>query len=516
MQRPLPMHARNWKWKTEIHTHDAGRLDLSSAIVSASTRKTLAEPAGTFNVTLKPTDRPGGDFVNLLGQISDDDWALVGATDSDGVDWIITTGLVDSLRRQRSGTAGSTTYTLQGRDLGKVLIKTDLLDMPWLGTELGSGYRTAYVANLIINSIDPLDLSPGRAVAALLEYGLAGGAYRGSAQFWAVPESLAFGPITGKPPVDPFIRQASDVIATDIDPDTSGIMPSQITIPTGIGTGGGLWAMLTQYANTLLNELHVDQIPESRAFVSPTAFAIGPDGYSKSKQTVRLRQRPFPSITTLSSRAGSDLGIGVTGSDTWRVLPANEFPETDLEAYDVGRSGAERFNWFSVDSAIGPEVTQKAIYAMLQGQTPQGQWWDSIPAVFQTSIERHGLTRLQQATTYLTSAAQDGDMLIAREWTRLLRDWYAPNPVFLSGTATIAYLAPGVRVGERFRVRLTDGTVEEFYIEGVEHRFVKRPDGSAHGNTTLSITRGWSLPDANADYATAVERWLRDNLEAMT
>lgn len=516
MQKPVPMHERNWRWKAEVHTHDAGTADLSSAVVSAFSRKSLAEPAGSFGVTLKGTDRPGGENVNPLGLISDDDWVLFGATDTNGNDWVISTGLVDGVRRQMVGTAGSKTYTVQGRDLGKVLIKTDLLDMPWLGTNLAAAYRTAFGAHLLINSIDPLEMSPGRAVAELLEYGLGGGVYRGPAQFWAVPTSIVTGPVPNKDPVDPFIRQASDILATDIDLDTSGIMSTQITIPTGIGAGGGLWSLLTQYANGLLNELHVDQIPTRGALSSPTAFIVGGTGFSRSQPTVRLRQRPFPSITVLSTRTTPDFGIGVTGSDSWRALPANEFPVTDLETYDVGRSGAERFNWISVDSAIGPEITQRSIMSMLDGTTPPERWWDGIPAVFATSIERHGLTRLQQATPFLTSSAQDQDLLIAKEWVRLLRDWYAPNPVFLSGTATIAYLAPGVRIGERFRVAMRDGTVEEFYIEAVEHRFIKRPDGSAHGSTTLSITRGWVLPDSSADYASAIEVWLRDNLESLT
>jgi hypothetical protein len=495
------MHARSWRWKAEIHTHNAGTIDLSSAVISGTARKSLAEPAGTFSVTTKPTDRPGGKPVNLLGQVGDDDWIIVGATDSDGTDWIITTGLVDSVRRQRAGSAGATTQTVQGRDLGKVLLKTDLLDMPWLGTNLAQGLRNATEANFAINSIPPAEMTPSRIVAKLLEYCLSAAGYRGASQFWAVPETIVFRPDPAALPVSPAIRQASDVISTQHIAATSGLLPTTINIPVGIGSGGGLWAMLTQYANPLLNELYIDNIAEIGAERSATAFAVGSGGFSSAKPSLRLRPKPFPSLA---------------GSSDWRALPVNEFPESDFESIDVGKSGAERFNWISIDSAIGAEVTQAGAKAMLEGATPASQFWDSVPAVFGQSIERHGLLRLHQATPYLSPAGGDNEVVTAKAWVRLLRDWYAPNPVFLSGTATISYLAPGVRIGERLRIRMRDGSVEEFYVEAVDHRFTKQPSGAAHGSTTLSITRGWRLPDVAADYASTVERWLRDNLEALT
>ena len=525
MQRALPKHARNSRWKAEVHTHDAGALDLSAAVVSASTRKSLAEPAGSFTMTLKPSARPGGDGVDLLSQIRDDDWMLVGATDADGVDWITTTGLVDSVRRQRVGTAGATTYTVAGRDLGKVLLKTDMLDVPWLAASRELGMRNAATAFNIINGI--ADRTPGRIVAELLSYMLQGGQYRGPTQMWAVPESMRFRPEPGLPPIDPIIRQASDVILTShIDTRTPGLLPTNVPISAGLGSGGALWTILTQYANPVLNELVLDQLPPPGDLHAPTAYAMDQDGFALAKPALRLRQKPFPALTTVEfDDSGDVFGGAFSQSDNWRMLPANEFPESDLEVYDVGRSGAERFNWFSLDPAES-EITSRGITAMLFGKVKPEDYWDAVPAILRQSAERHGFLRFQQTTPYINSTAEQRagtseadaarlELITAAQWVKLLRDWYAPNPVFLSGSATVAYLCPGVRVGERLRIHLRSGEVEEFYIEAVEHRFVKRPDGSAHGSTTLSVTRGWRLPDARADYATAVERWLADNLEVM-
>ena len=504
MQRALPLHARNSRWKAEVHTHDAGQFDLSDAVVSASTRKSLSEPAGVFTMTLKPSARPGGEGVDLLSQIRDDDWVLMGATDADGADWLSMTGLVDGVRRQRVGTAGSTTYTVRGRDLGKVMLKTDMLDMPWLGISTKNDILVI-AASAVKWAVDALgkNATPGRVLDVLVRFTLGDGKYRGRSQLWAVPPSFRINPPPGKPAVDPLIRQVSDILSLQhIDLDTEGKLPSMLALPTGLTGGGSLWALLQQYGNPLINEIVVDDAAIIGAESSPTAFVIGTgaDGATRSHPSIRVRQKPFPSLAYQGA--------------AWDALPANDFPESDLEAYDVERSGAERFEWFAADSALGPELMHTAIGALMDGTVPEDRLWDAHPVLFPTSIERHGLSRFQQPTPYLDPNAEESAYL-ATKWAHLLRDWYAPNPVFLSGSATVAYLCPGVRVGERLRIHLRSGEVEEFYIEAVEHRFVKRPDGSAHGSTTLSVTRGWRLSDARSEYSKAVLRWLGDNLEVM-
>lgn len=503
MQRARPMHARNSQWKAQVYTHDAGELDLSAAVVSASTRKSLAEPAGVITMMVKPSHRPGGDPTDLFDRMRDDDWMSVGVVDDEGAIWHITTGLVDGVRRQRVGTAGATTYTVRGRDLGKVMLKTDLIDMAWLGSSVtkNAPVLSAVAAKWAVDALGT-NATPGRVVDVLLRFVLGDGEYRGASQFWAVPPGVRVQPPPGKSPVDPLIRQVSDVLSLQhVDMETEGKLPSMLALPMGFSGGGSLWSLLQQYGNPLINELLVDELAVASDAGSPTAFQVSTGGFTRSHPSVRLRQKPFPSLAY--------------GGSAWTKLPANDFPESDFEAYDVERSGNERFEWFAVDSAAGPEMMQSALSALLNGSVPADKLWDAHPALFQTSIERHGLARFQQGTPYLDPEAMDS-ALLATKWAHLLRDWYAPNPVFLSGTATVAYLCPGVRVGERLRVHLRGGAVEEFYIEAVEHRFAKRPDGSAHGSTTLSITRGWRLPDARAEYASAVLKWLGDNLETMT
>jgi hypothetical protein len=67
--------------------------------------------------------------------------------------------------------------------------------------------------------------------------------------------------------------------------------------------------------------------------------------------------------------------------------------------------------------------------------------------------------------------------------TGLLRDWFQPNPTFVSGTVTLAG-DPAVRVGQRLydpREKL------EFFIVGVQQNYSW---GQNQYTTTLSVVRG--------------------------
>lgn len=512
MQSAANDTARNWRWWAEVHRIGRPMIDVTPAVISGTTRKTLGEPAGSFTLTMKSSFNVGLDGGDLLHFISDDDWVVVGATDGDGTDWVIMVGLVDSIRRSRAGSAAATTYTVQGRDLGKVFLKSDMLDMPWLATSYQHGEGNSFVAYEHLNGVKPR--TPGWVVREMTRYVLSDDPWRGSRRRWAVPETLVF---SGETPRDLSNRQVIDVISLKhVDTETLGDMPSLLDVPTGIGQGGSLWAILSQYANPLLNEIHYDLIAPARALGAPDAYQ-GRGERVAARPSLRLRQKPFPSLQQSVADGVSDFGDVVGSippelSSPWRALPVSSFPEAHLESYDVGRSGAERFNWFLVEAGGGDDLIVRGATAMLHGDgVSPDKLWDSLPAVLLPSIERHGRCMLQQSSAYIDPELGKGAVWTSQQWVRLLRDWYAPNPEFLSGTATIAYLAPGVRIGERFRVAMRDSSVEEFYIEGVEHRFTKRSDGSAHGSTVVSVTRGWQLDGPSADYTAEVQSWLRSN-----
>jgi hypothetical protein len=119
---------------------------------------------------------------------------------------------------------------------------------------------------------------------------------------------------------------------------------------------------------------------------------------------------------------------------------------------------------------------------------------------------------LQQSSAYINPELGEGAVWASQQWVRLLRDWYAPNPMFLSGTASIAYLAPGVRIGERLRVAMRDASVEEFYVEGVAHSLAV-VNGVAQHRTTLTVTRGHQNPVAAV--AAYAERFRKQGRSAL-
>ncbi len=500
---------RTSHWWVEVHRHKDQPLNLTRLIVSAGTRKGMGEPAGTFHVTLKGSSEPGQWQMDLLEAIPDDAWVMCGATDADGVDWVVMIGLVDAIRRQRIGSAGATTYTIQGRDHGKILTKTDLLDMPWLATDLGSVNGSAALLEDWLKRDN--SRSPGSTVDALLQSFL-GGVIRPKYRSWAVPESMVLPSNGASVPLER--RQFSDVLSRKIQMDLPGRRYSDVIIPTGVSTGGGLWATMAQNANLAMNEMFCDLVPTS--IYRPFNMV---DGSFSALPGVTLRQRPFPAVAdiplVIDNKVVSENG-GPPPSDDWRVLPATNLPESDFDVMEVGKSGAERFNWFSMEPGNGDEMATRGAQALLAGETPASKYWDSAPVVLLGSIERHGRTLLQPGSIYLAPDGKSNELWLGTAWARVLRDWYAPNAAFLSGTASVAYLCPGIHIGERLRVHMNDGGVEEYYIESVEHRYTRNSDGSSHGTTHLGITRGWRLSDPSQDYAAEVERWLRNNLEAST
>ena len=503
-----------WRWWAEIHSLDRGSADVTDLIVGWHTHKSLGEPAGTFRLTLKPTSAIDGIWFDALDRIDDDDWVSMGAIDETGRRWVVMLGMVDQVQRARSGQAGATTFTISGRDIGKALTRTDILDMPWLGVDLAKGFGSAAEATDAVNALPTK--SPGHLLRRVATYCLAGDTYRGPRRLWGVPQTMEFPPVEGATVVDRDIRQLSDVLdLRHVRLDLRGIMPGQLAVPIGVGQGGGLWNWATQVANGVLNELHYDLIAHPGREGDPNAYIMAGNGAVAApvSPSLRLRERPFPTLQ--STPAGPD---GVSGSDRWRSLPVTELDERDLESYTMAHAGAERFDWFLLEGG-GMDLTARGLAAQIAGQSGDVAAWDAIPSVLLGEAERHGLQRMQQASSFFDpNAARPEDFELAVAWTRLIRDWYAPNGRFLSGTAKLPHLAPGIRIGERLRVvnvRAGRQTfIEEAYVEGVEHSGTMRPDGSAETGTTVMLTRGWRLDPGGPDYAGAVEAWLAATFEA--
>ena len=79
-----------------------------------------------------------------------------------------------------------------------------------------------------------------------------------------------------------------------------------------------------------------------------------------------------------------------------------------------------------------------------------------------------------------------------------ITDWYAMNPVFLSGTCVIPVALPEVRCGHRVRLATEKKeTTTQCYVEGVDIRIVGiEASAAVRSSTTLTLTRGWTGDDS--------------------
>lgn len=115
-----------------------------------------------------------------------------------------------------------------------------------------------------------------------------------------------------------------------------------------------------------------------------------------------------------------------------------------------------------------------------------------VAAADAASVQRYGFRPFIGTTRWMYdpngTAAQSGKTITNTilSLTTAMVSWAHPRPLMLTGTVTIP-LAPNVRVGTRFRyVPFKDGVPWEFYVEGIEHRFIF----GGRSSTTLTLSRG--------------------------
>jgi hypothetical protein len=157
-----------------------------------------------------------------------------------------------------------------------------------------------------------------------------------------------------------------------------------------------------------------------------------------------------------------------------------------MNGRQVAKGGpAHRFNYWLIEVAGRQGIELQAI---LQQQGARPGRPGSIPIWNLTSIEKHGLRKWQQGTSYLPiSSRERGTQFsqLAANWLRRIHDWYVVAPLELSGTLTTSRLRPEIRIGQRVRERRRDGTIF-YYVEGVTNTYTY---GTA-GRTMLTVTRG--------------------------
>jgi len=477
----------------QVSKADDAPITLSAYVTACQTSKSINGQPGTWSVTFKgPRMVPGtATSADLSGLISPDDWVRISFTENaaNGRVWPVMVGLVDVMEVARGtvDSAPTTTYRLSGRDLTKPLAETVIT------SATNSQFDPVLSIGAFYNALAALERvgqgfgRPDTIVVALLRFLMGAEGRPQGVSFWRVPLNFQTVFIGGRSP-NANGRQFTDVldVASYVTPNLAGTVAINGSFLAASGSGNQVLDTLRAYANDTLNEMWVDLLPSVPGGArSPIAYYT-PDGdEARFVPALVLREKPFYSLPGSVAHRGAN-------NDPWSQLPTTTISALDLEEIKVSR-GSDLFNFFLVETG-GVSMPLAAIIeqSIARGETV----FEGIPAIDRDSVQIHGLRRMELRSNYVGTGGQ-GDLSIFAGWTRLVRDWYAANPEYYSGSITSATLLPGVRVGERLIV--TDpfgyGGTLQFYVEGVDHT-IQMVGGVASHRTTLTVTRGHPNPPA--------------------
>lgn len=461
-------------------------------IVAFSSSKQLGGPSGQWSLTIKKPRISGPRSLTRsppdgLWRDPEDVWVNIKVSvDGQVIDTIL--GLVDSITEDTTRTGSgqrAETYTIQGRDIGKIFEMTPLFVNYFHDPTRPIRSQGAIIAA----QIDELVGTPAHFVRLLVETWLGN---EGTAEVpWRLPPGLGGGPFFS-PNITAvqggFGLRLEGSRLTGVQPQTGtvhgvAIAPSLLQIDQS--GGGHLWDTLQEYCNPLMNELFVDLAPAERSISLESMVPV-----------LTLRERPFP----IRAPGGS-----TTDKSRWNRLQTWELDRGDIKRRNVVKGGAaSRFNYWKLRlNGMGSEgfnvdeILQRGVDGVESGQP------GNIPIFNAESISRHGVRPYTAQTRFIPffyrNRADPEDATAVREqerlqgsffrlvaaWLKKVHDWYVVAPFELSGTLQTSRMQPEIRIGHRVVERRNEGVIT-YYVEGVAHRW-SYPN---EGETTLTVTRG--------------------------
>jgi hypothetical protein len=463
-------------------------------IIGFNYTKSLGQAAGSWTLTIKKPRQTPQSLLQKgpegLWRDPEDVWVRIKVSvDGQIVDTVL--GLVDSVGedtvRTGSGTR-SETYTISGRDIGKIFEVTPL----FVNFFHDPSRPLRSQGNITATFAEQLVGTPAHFVRVLVEVWLGND---GTAEVpWVLPSGLGGGPFfSPNLPVGGGSFQAKLSLEgpglvglQQMDGQTNGeaIAPTLMQIDQG---GGKLWDTMQEYANPIMNEMFVD--------LAPIAEQEQGD-FENLVPTLTLRERPFPTH--------EDAGRS-TSASKWNRLMTHTLALGDVKRRQIHKGGAaNRFNYWKIRlNGIGAEgfnvdeLLQRGVDGVESGRP------GNIPIFNTDSIARHGV-RPYTATTrfvpffYRSRASQeDGESVREEEelqgtffrlvaaWLKKLHDWYVIAPFELSGTLSTNRMQPEIRIGQRLREERDEGVIT-YYIETFSHSWTYPNDGQS----TFTVTRG--------------------------
>lgn len=485
--------------------------DGESDIAGASWNKDTESPAGVFSLTLYPR-KP---YNNM---ISPEDVLLVyGCGDKSTEETLIALVSVDAINESRQATSsGATTvrFSVQARDLGKMLMETPTVyDSAFGGLVMRQFYSQFVQAftlgiaqggpSLVVQTILAIFFSlrqnfVTRAVGQAIN------------PFQLQTEQLDRMSLTATPmrmwtfPGDPS-RSLFSFIDTSSFVQTP-MVGAMLAPATLLQDASNLWQLCEMYSNRVVNEFFIDTrdlVAGYDAAHKRTGFfakkflaTFGDDSVDQEQDAQTLSDAM--SLSEVSASDFEPIEAETKGSvialvhrqlpyDTYSfyALPTTIVYETEVFQNQTGKSSHDVQNMFRI-----------RFPGMVEGVTQDLQFGVVLN---RKSVEKHGLRRYEGESIYpwtnVKQATAEGRDIIKSylptfEFYRsLVTTWFAYNERLVSGSMTLRF-RPDIRCGTRLTfVKKVNSYlhVTDFYVQRVSHTY---SPNAGQSRTSVDLVRG--------------------------
>lgn len=460
-----------YQLKGEI-TEEGKQLDPTYQVISVTTHKQMSAPAGTFSIQLAG--------IAWMSRLTPNDLVVIqmGYKKPDGKEDVQTVmvGLIDTIGRTRTAqTPPVATTTVTGRDLAKVLIKSQLRFYPEVGMDNRDGEKffltdegwitlmNVFTAETIVKG------TPAVVLDNIMRYILP----KLNAVEWTIWDESKKEPVPKKVDVTNILRYNFGKV--DI------FLPM---IFTADQYEGSIWNLMERASIKPFTELFVDVRSADEAWnkgdrprVVNETIEEGSDD-SKAKYPKGDGYYPSPRVGFGQDNSAVMVVLRNTPFDKgmWEKLYTHDLLAEDVIEEELSISDNEHYNLFWAGTVINPlGFDLKRV----------------VPPMFnEEDAKRYGLSPLEVSIEGL-SIEQDNPEAptllegLSKSWTAKLKAWFEKNHTYMSGTMRVRGKGD-YRIGHRL---VRKGIEREFYIEGVTQSF----HVFESWETTLELTRGMPL-----------------------
>jgi hypothetical protein len=429
-----------------------------ASLVSASYSKNMQAPSGPWTVGLKQGS------LDIRKEIKAGDWIVMHWT-RNGKPLHGVLGVIRNVTRSRRSNRGNTVedWTLSGVDFGHVFERSTIWfdDYTNFETNAGGAIMSQRFGWNPIGSPDAIVLNIANAWLGFDSKSQVGGTWKWPQGLEYLGDNFAQGlhAVVGDADAMPLseileratVPQLVDPLGVFQRKSLRGLIGSEVNLFQP-NIGGRLHDLMLEYSNTLLNELYYDLTPLKRN---------KPSSPEKPLPCLFLREHPF-----VNASEGLD--------SPWFSLPTVKISRDSVLQSTVMSNDDERVNCVLIYPA-GIGVTS----------------FDSVlingPAYDRESARQHGIRKLERQTRFILPPKEKSWSQEIEEWANLLISWHGLNHEWLSGSLSVPYILPEVRVGTRIQVGEDDANdKEQFYAEGVDIKW-QYPTG---GTTSFTVTHG--------------------------